>query len=180
MATLVAFTAMADEAKPLTRDAASLPERPVSIGETVPPSRDFMTTPPEWVRPERPLKIQRPDRLERPERPTRPERPDRPQLPEEIRELITKFEEAREVFLQQQRDKLRELREVTEDKREELREKIRQEIHDARQELLAQQQAIREQVKERIEEMRDQFQNRERDRVLDAADKTADPGNRDR
>ena len=105
----------------------------------------------------------------RPDHPAHPDHaanPNRPALPDDVKKLIDASKQARETFLNEQRDLVAKLKSATQDERA----KIREDLAKNREDFLAQQKELREQIHDRLKEIRAEFKDN-RDKVIDEARK---------
>lgn len=87
--------------------------------------------------------------------PAKPTQSTRPALPADIKELVDKFNAARDKYL----DEEKELRRKYADSSKEEREKLRTVIKDKRQDFLEQQKEAREEIRKRVTELKDQLKD---------------------
>lgn len=106
------------------------------------------------------------NRPDRPAHPDHPANPNKPALPDDVKKLIEASRQAREAFLNEQKDLVAKLKSATQDERA----KIREDLAKNREDFLAQQKELREQIHDRLKEIRAEFKDN-RDKVIDEARK---------
>lgn len=87
-------------------------------------------------------------------KPEKPARPDNPALPTEVKSLVTSFQNAREMYLNQQKELRRQLKEATDEQREAIRGQMRESLERWKE----QHQQFVKDVKDRAKEMKDHLQ----------------------
>jgi hypothetical protein len=152
-ACLIALPAMAQSERPeppVVEPPVDAPETPVEPDvEAVRDGRDGRIL--------NPVEINRPERIEL----QSVSEGERPQL--DLSDVMESFRQAREAFLEEQREIASALRGATEDEREALREALKE----AREQWMEQTRELRAEIRERVAELRERLPNREE--VVDAA-----------
>ena len=107
---------------------------------------------------DRPVQPEHPDHPLDKEKPAHPDKPDRGanvQLPEDVKKLIDEFNQARQDFLQDQKELLAQIKDAS----KEQREKLRDQLKTNREEWLEKQKELREEIRERLKELREKLPN---------------------
>lgn len=102
-----------------------------------------------------PIISERPLTIPRPHGQTPPGRPDRPQLPQDVKALVSKFQQDREAFLEQQKNLAKQQKGATDEQRAAIRDQMRENLDKWREE----QSNFRQELRDRIKDMKSELQN---------------------